>query len=330
MKRIGGLWDALVSKDNLRLAIYKAAKGKRNRTSIQRVLKNEDYYVNKLHDILVSGEYKTSMYSIKTIYEPKERLIYSLPFFPDRIAHRAIMNVLEEYWDKLLIYDSYACRKGKGTHRGSRRCMEFTRKYRYVYKADVSKFYPNIDHAILKGIISRKLKDKRLLNLLYEIIDSANMCGTTPYGKNVPIGNLLSQWLGNLYLGELDYFVKHVLKAKAYIRYCDDFVIFSDDKAWLHEVRKKIQAFLQDKLYLKLSKSSVFPVSRGVDFLGYRHFSTYLTLRKRTMKKWKRFFQHIELPPTYREQCRLACFKGITDWCNSFGLRKELCFAQVQ
>lgn len=329
MKRLGNVWEQIIAPDNLRESIRKAARGKRHRTSVLRVEENVDHYVDALHELLASGQYRTSRYNIKTIYEPKERQIYCLPFYPDRIVHHAVMNVLEPYWDRKLIFDTYSCRQGKGQHKGSTRCMEFVRKYRHVLKGDVSKFYPSIDHEVLKGLMRRQIKDPHLLALLDEIIDSANTTGTHPKGKNCPIGNLLSQWFGNLYLGELDRFVKHELRCKPYIRYCDDFVLFSNDKAQLHEWLERIEAFLDDKLKLRLSKRAVFPVAHGIDFLGYRHFPDKVLVRKRTVKKWRQFFKHLTLPPTRKQAYQLASFHGITTWAQSYNLRKAL-YAQIQ
>lgn len=263
-----------------------------------------DYYIDKLYEDLISGNYKTSKYHTKVIYEPKERTIYMLPFYPDRIVHHAIMNILEPIWDNLFIYDSYSCRKGKGQHKGSYRCLEFTKRYKYCLKCDFSKFYPSIVHEVLKKILRRKIKDKKLLKLLDEIIDSAYsfddvelhkmlegrgiICDKTHH-RNVPIGNYLSQWFGNLYLNELDTFVKQELKAVAYIRFCDDYLIFSDDIDFLKYCDRTIVEFTENYLGLKLSKHEIFQTKQGVDFLGYRHFpSGYILVRKSTAKRIKK------------------------------------------
>jgi len=282
MKRHNNLYDEIISLDNLQIAYNKAKKGKSYQKTVRKIAKNIDVLLVKLHDKLAQGDYHTSKYKTKTIYEPKERLIYILPFYPDRIVHHAVMNVLEPIWDNLMYAHSYACRKGKGMHKGSSLCMVYTRKYKYVLKCDVSKFYPSINHNLLKRLIRRKIKDRRLLKLLDEIIDSAE--GET----NVPIGNYLSQWFGNLYLNELDTFVKQTLKVKPYIRYCDDFVLFSNDKKELSLWAGQIESMLANKLKLKMSKCDVFPVSQGIDFLGYRHFPKKILCRKRTVKSSKR------------------------------------------
>lgn len=203
MKRHGDLWNKIIDKDNLLLAFKKAKRHKSWQQKVIKVEQNLEEMIEKLRESLINGTYKTSGYRQKKIYEPKERTIYILPFYPDRIVHHAIMNILEPIWDKLFISHSYACRKNKGQHKGSIKCMEYVRKNRFCLKCDISKFYPSINHEILKRIIRKKIKCKRTIKLLDEIIDSID----SP--TNVPIGNYLSQWFGNLYLNELDMFLKH-------------------------------------------------------------------------------------------------------------------------
>lgn len=324
VKRHSNLFDKIIDRDNLYIAFTMARKGKRWQRKVRRVEQNIDEYLDRLHDELESGTYHTSAYKTKVIYEPKERTIYILPFYPDRIVHHAVMLVLEPIWDKLMYFHSYSCRKGKGQHKGSTLCMEYARRYKYVLKCDVSKFYPSVNHEILKRIIRRKIKDKRLLNLLDEIIDSAD--GET----NVPIGNYLSQWFGNLYLNELDTFVKHDLRVKPYIRYCDDFVLFSNDKTELHEWARQIEHYLASSLELKLSKCNVFPVAQGIDFLGYRHFPQKILCRKRTAKRMKRHVKEtMHLLNTERitheqAESKLASVHGWIKHAQVYNLRQTL------
>ena len=282
MKRHGNLFDKIVDIENLKLATYNAKKGKRRKICVKEFEKNEEENILKLQKSLIRGEFKTSEYKTKQIYEPKERTIYILPFYPDRIVQHAIMNVLEPIWDGIMIDTSYACRKNKGQHAGSKKCMDYVRKYDYCFKADIKKFYPSIKHDLLYDIIQKKIKCKRTLNLLKDIIYSIEG------GQNVPIGNYVSQWFGNLFLNELDMMIKHKLKCKAYIRYCDDFVLFSNSKKELNFWRTQIEHFLNQELSLIFSKKAIFPVSQGVDFLGYVHFDNYILLRKSTKKRLKR------------------------------------------
>lgn len=287
MKRLGNVYDQIIAPENLRVAFNKAAKGRRKYCVVRRVEAKLDANLAKLHKLLAEGRYKTGKYKSQIVYEPKKRTIRSLPFFPDRTTHHAILNILGPYWDRLFIYDSYACREGKGQHAGSRRCKKFVRRYKYVLKCDVSKFYHSISHDVIKKIVRKKLKCKRTLALLDEIIDSSGSCPELSPGRGVPIGNLVSQWLGNLYLHELDIFVKQELRCKGYTRYCDDFVLFSDSKEELRTWAARIREFLAATLQLSLSKCEVFPSVHGVDYLGYRHFRRYILLRKSTAKRIK-------------------------------------------
>lgn len=282
MKRHGNLFDKIVDLENLKLATHNAKKGKRSKTCVKRFEENEKENILNLQKDLIDGRFKTSEYKTKQIYEPKERTIYILPFYPDRIVQHAIMNILEPIWDGLMIDNSYACRKNKGQHAGSRKCMEYVRKYDYFLKADIKKFYPSIEHDLLYKIIQKKIKCKRTLGLLRDIIYSV------PGKKNVPIGNYVSQWFGNIFLNELDMMIKHTLKCKAYIRYCDDFILFSNSKKQLHHWKDRIESFLNQVLNLSFSKSNISPVSQGVDFLGYVHFDNYILWRKSTKKRLKR------------------------------------------
>lgn len=287
VRRHGKLFEKIVSTDNLTMAFYKAARHKHWQRKVQAVESHLDESIERLHDALLTGTYKTSSYTTKTIYEPKQRLIYILPFYPDRIVHHAIMNILAPIMESMFIDNSYACRLGKGQHAGSRRVMEYVRKYRYVLQCDISKFYPSINHEVLKKLLERKFKDKRLLNLLSEIIDSV------PGETNVPIGNYLSQWFGNYYLSELDKFAYEKLHCKAYMRYCDDFCLFCNDKKKLGEWANAIESFLAARLKLKLSKRKIYPVAQGIDILGYRHFPKYILVRKRTAKRQRKNLKRV-------------------------------------
>lgn len=203
--------------------------------------------------------------------------------------------------------------------------MEYTRKFKYCLKCDISKFYPSINHRLLKKVIRKKIKCKKTLNLLDEIIDSVD----TPV--NVPIGNYLSQWFGNLYLNELDVFLKQENCVKNYLRYCDDFLLFSDDKTYLNKMAKIINEYVVNVLELKLSKCVLFPTAQGVDFLGYRHFHAgYVLVRKSTAKRMKRRIKRLkyELLKNKISQDKalsvVASLSGWLRWANSYNLRMFL------
>ena len=322
MRRHNYLFDKITNVDNIWLAYKKARKGKTKKLSVRKFLRDESKSIRYIQELLMSGEFTTSSYTRKKITEPKEREIFILPFSPDRIIQHAIMNILEPIWNGLFIHDSCACRIGKGIHKGSARTMEFVRKNDYCLKLDISKFYPSMRHDILFGIISRKIKCVKTLRLLKDIIYSI------PGGKNIPIGNYTSQWFGNLYMNELDQYLKHIFKVKDYIRYCDDFLLFSNDKVLLRELSFVIQEFLWDKLRLILSKCDLFPVSRGVDFLGYRHFRNYVLLRKSTKKRVER---RLKILPSLLKRgvineesyiSSIASTQGWLKWANSFNFKK--------
>ena len=283
MRRHGNLWARVVDPQNIRLAYARARKGKGWQHNVRRFDRNLDANLERIREMLVSKTYRASSYRLKMVYEPKLREIFVLPFSPDRIVQHALLAVVAPIWDRMFLADSYCCREGKGPHKGSTRTMEHVRKYRYCLKCDVSKFYPSIQHDVLMGIVQRKIKCPDTLELFREIIYSPGG------GKNAPIGNYTSQWFGNLYLNELDMMVKHQLRCRAYLRYCDDFCLFHDDKVLLGYMADKIKQFVGEHLSLTLSKCDLFPTSRGVDFLGYRHFPEgYVLLRKGTAKRVRR------------------------------------------
>lgn len=331
MKRYGNLYDKICDIDNLRLAFYKASKHKHNKNYVINVESDLENKLIEIQKMLQNGTYQTSVYKIKEIFEPKKRQIYVLPFFPDRIVHHAIMNVLEPIWENIMYEHSYACRIGKGQHRGSTKCMEFVRHYKYCLQCDISKFYPSINHEVLKSILRQKLKDEKLLNLLDSIIDSID--GET----NIPIGNYISQWFGNLYLNELDTRAKQLYKSKAYIRYCDDFVFFADNKNELINIARDLDIWLKDKLKLKMSKCSLFPVTQGLDFLGYRHFPDRILLRKRTAKKERKavlqLWNDVNNNRIHNWKNALSRIDSISGWskhAQCYNFRRSLCINDLR
>ena len=331
MKRHGDLYRKIISEENLKLAYQKSRKGKAWQRNVKEIDQRQEYYLSELLHILQNKEYKTSQYKTKMIYEPKFRTIYILPYYPDRILQHAIMNVLEPIWDKLFIYDSYACRQGKGQHKGSLRCMQFVKRNKYCLKCDISKFYPSVNHEKLLKIIKRKIKCKDTLLLLEEIINSIEG------ESNVPIGNYLSQWFGNLYMNELDQLIKHKYHIKDYIRYCDDFLLFSNSKEKLNQMKLIIEKFITEQLKMKLSKCDLFPVTQGVDFLGYRHFPQgYILLRKTTAKRVKKrlksLFWKVKHKKISKESAisTIASTKGWLRWANTHNMSLSLKIMELE
>ncbi|MDP3283076.1 MAG: reverse transcriptase domain-containing protein, partial [Desulfobacterales bacterium] len=282
MKRHGHLFEQIIDPINIQQAYLDARRGKTAQRIIRICDRDRERRLENIRLMLIDKTFHTAPYLSMMIYEPKQREIFKLPFYPDRIIHHCLMRVLEPIWSRLFIADSYACIKGRGLHAGSRKTMEFVRRHKYCLKMDISKFYPSVDHDILFEMVNHKIKCPDTLWLIRDIVYSY------PGGRNVPIGNYTSQWLGNLYLNELDQWLKHKHHVKAYLRYCDDFCMFHDDKHYLHFLAREIEIFLRERLRLTLSKNEIFPVSRGVDFLGYRHFPDHVLLRKTTATRMKR------------------------------------------
>ena len=285
MKRYGNLYQNIWAMENLQEAHRRASKGKRHYTEVQMVDRDPAKYLGQIQKMLMGKTFQNSEYTRMTRNEyGKTREILKLPYFPDRIIHHAIMNVLEPIWTRQFITDTWSSIKGRGVHRGVKRVKAVLRdreNTRYCLKMDVRKFYPSVDNTIMKQIIRRKIKDADLLWLIDEIIDSA---------EGLPIGNYLSQFLANLYLSDFDHYVKEALHCRHYFRYCDDLVILAKDKRDLHQIRLSIEQYLNERLNLEMKDNwQVFPVAaRGLDFLGYRFFHDYTLIRKSIVKRFKR------------------------------------------
>ena len=306
------LFNKLISWENLLLAFKKANKGRRWRAEILGFTRHIVYNLVLIREALLKRTYVHSDYFIFIINDSKKRIIRAAPF-RDRIVHHALCNILEPIFEKSFIFDSYACRKGKGSHKAIKRLQCFLRvldrfndKKIFCLKCDITKFFDNIDHNVLKQIIRTKISSPGVLWLTDLIIDS--------YGENTgnPIGNLTSQLFANIYLNELDHFIKDRLQVKYYIRYMDDFIILDTDKHRLFELRNLIKDFLQSKLKLQLhpKKSEYFPINKGVDFLGYIVFPNYILLRKSTVQRFlKKCKKQLKKCLTSKEQQELLNIK---------------------
>lgn len=287
MKRVNNLYEKIITIENLELADKKAQKGKSKQFGVIRHNKNREQNILNLHKSLMNRTYRTSGYSVFTIYEPKERTISRLDYYPNRIVHHAVMIHLESLLTNCLIAQTYSCIKGRGIHKclkDLQRALKDKPNTEFCLKLDIMKFYPSVDKIILKRQLRTKIKDNDLLGLLDEIIDSNE--------QGIPIGNLLSQWFANFYLNKFDHWLKEVKRVKYYFRYCDDLVILGNSKEDLHRLRSEIDAYLLDELNLRLSNYQVFPVeSRGIDFVGYKTFHTHTLLRKSIKNRFKKMLR---------------------------------------
>lgn len=275
MKRKGNLYNNIMTATNLVLADKKARRGKHRQKSVISHDKEKWKNLKLIYLSFKNHNYTTSEYKTFTVREPKVRLIYRLPYNPDRIAHWAIMNVIKPTIVSVFTADTYSCIKGKGIHKAVERiknCLKDKFNTAYFLKIDIKKFYPSINHQILKDLLRRKFKDNALLNLLDGIIDSAT---------GLPIGNYLSQYLANFYLAYFDHWIKEVQKVIYYFRYADDMVFFAPCKKFLHKLLFNIKEYLGVNLKLELKKNyRVAPMRVGMDMLGYVFYHGYTRVRK--------------------------------------------------
>lgn len=314
MKRIGNLYESIYSIHNLDLADYLASKGKDKQYGVILHRQDRDMNLLRLQNLLIDRTYKTSKYTVFKVHEPKEREVYRLPYFPDRIAHHAIMNVLEPIFKSVFTADTYSCIKGKGIH-AAVRSMKAALKDRdntiYCLKMDIRKFYPSVDHDVLKHLLRRKFKDRDLLYLLDDIIDSA---------PGLPIGNYLSQYLANFYLTYFDHWIKEAKGVSYYFRYADDMVVLSSSKPYLHSLLNDIKQYLKNFLKLEVKGNyQVFPVAdRSIDFVGYRFYHTHTMLRKTIKKSFARAVSK------HKGMATIAAYKGWAKHADCKHLLKKL------
>ena len=316
MKRLNNLYIKICSINNLQLADKKARKGKKQQYGVIAHDKNREANIILLQEMLINKTYKTSEYTTFKIYEPKERTVFRLPYFPDRITHHAVMNIMEPVFVSMFTADTYSCIKGKGIHgaaRSVRKALLDAPNTHYCLKLDITKFYPNVDHEILKQLLRRKIKDKDLLWLLDGIIDSA---------EGLPIGNYLSQYLANFYLTYFDHWIKEKELVRDYFRYADDIVVLASNKPYLHDILAKIRLYLDQELRLTIKGNyQIFPVeARGIDFVGYKFFHTHVLLRKSIKKNFARKMAKGKNTTSF------ASYMGWAKHCNSKQLIKKLTY----
>ena len=286
MKRTGHLIEKIADSDNLRLAFWKARKGKSHAIAVEKYRKNLDENLMILRQQIISGEVQVGDYRFFKIYEPKEREICASAF-SEQVLHHALMNICHDYFEKKQIFDSYASRKGKGTYAALDRAKKYTRKYPWFLKLDMQKFFASIHHHVLKQQLEALFKDPILLQIFYAIINSY----PTENERGLPIGNLTSQYFANHYLCGLDHFIKEKLFCRAYVRYMDDLIIWHFDKKALKNIYAEIRYFVENELLLSLKPVLLNKTENGLPFLGYLLFPHYTRLKQqskqRFIKKWR-------------------------------------------
>jgi len=283
-------YEDIISVENLLAAWREFVRGKRQKADVQEFQHRLMDNLLTLHADLTQRTYRHGSYQAFKINDPKPRDIHKATV-RDRLLHHALYRMLYPFFDRTFIADSYSCRLGKGTHKAMRQFERYAfkasrnhTKTLWVLKCDVRKFFASIDHATLLSILTRYIPDHDILALLHNIIESFH---STRQGVGLPLGNLTSQLLVNIYMNEFDQFMKHKLKTKYYIRYADDFVIFSHDRAYLEQILRYIVVFLRERLKLELHqrKVSLATLASGIDFLGWVHFPDHRVLRTATKKR---------------------------------------------
>lgn len=316
-------YQDIISLKNLFFAWEEFIKGKRKRKDVIEFSQRLSENIFNLHSDLFNRQYTHGIYRAFKISDPKPRDIHKATV-RDRLLHHAVYRILYPYFEKRFIYDSYSCRDMKGTHRAMDRFIHFHRKVSknstktcWVLKCDIRKFFASIDHKRLLEVIARHDIDTDTQSLIAKIVESFDS-GTTDRG--LPLGNLTSQLLVNVYMNEFDQYMKHTLKIKYYIRFADDFVIISYDKSFIEKTLNTITSFLSSNLLLNLHPDKVFikTFSSGVDFLGWIHFPYYRILRTSTKRRM------IKSLKTNSRPASIASYKGMLKHGNTFKLRRNL------
>jgi len=292
MKRTGFLIEKIIEPENMRLAFWKAQKGKQHRPEVVEFRSQLQDNLSQLAFDIEAGTYELGDYHYFTIHDPKKRCICAASF-RERVLHHAVMNVCDPVFEKYQIFDSYACRREKGTYAALNRARDFSRRYSFFMKLDVRKYFDSVSHKILmKGLI-RLFKDQRLLNLFNAIIGSYE----TREGCGIPIGNLTSQYFANQFLAPLDHFIKEKMKIRGYVRYMDDMVLWSNNQDQLKTAHQHLADKLSGEYDLELKNLIINTVKSGLPFLGYTVYTSVMKLSSKSKirfrKKMKRAYFHL-------------------------------------
>lgn len=319
-------YNDIISVENLCAAWQEFICGKRNKPDVQTFARHLEDNIMNLHHDLAAKTYRHGGYHAFRINDPKPRLIHKASV-RDRLLHHAIHRILYPFFDRKFVADSFSCRIGKGTHRALDRFRSFARQASknytrtcWVLRCDIRKFFEHINHRILLNILATRISDYDILWLLERVIASFS----SGLGRGLPLGNLTSQLLVNVYMNEFDQFVKHRLMARRYLRYADDFVLVSDCRAWLVEQIPRIRAFLAQRLRLELHprKIELHTFASGVDFLGWVHFSGHRVLRAATARRMLHRMRMLPTPESY------ASYRGLLQHGNTEKLKMRLAVQQ--
>lgn len=317
-------YNSIISFEDLLISWQEFLNGKRKRKDVAKFSIKFTDNIFKLHKDLAKKSYRHGTYHAFKINDPKPRDIHKATV-RDRIVHHALYRSLYPYFDKKFIYDSYSCRNNKGTHKANNRfrrlCWKVSKnntRTAWILKCDIRKFFASINHHILKDILSKHIVDKEILWLLGQIIDSFHTQGNKNFG--LPLGNVTSQLLVNVYMNEFDHYVKKKLMVRYYIRYADDFVVISDNKEYLINLLSEFSKYLENELSLSLNQNKVFikPLFSGIDFLGWIHFPYHRVLRTSTKR---RMFKRLKQNHSAQS---LASYLGILKHGDTYKLAKKV------
>lgn len=344
-RTIKNLWPLLVQWDHLCLAYQRCRKRKRFKSGAVEFEFDWEFNLKQIQQELTSGRWEPGAYYNFRITDPKPRLISAAPF-RDRVVHHAVVGILEPILDPKFIFDSYACRRGKGTHRALKRAEYFARRHPWCLKTDIVKFFPNIDHAILMQIFARRIRDPRLLQLIVKIVDSGvgvlaseqlpqwfpgDDLFDTLRPRGLPIGNLTSQFFANLFLDPIDQFVKEELCVPGYVRYADDLVVFGDSKQELWDYRERITEKLNGlRLKLHPNKTMVVKSAHGIEFLGFKIFPNRIRLSQRSCRRLARRCRQWAWEFKHGQKSYQQIVDGMQSWiahsnqANAYAIRKQI------
>ena len=298
MRRAGQLFDQIVDRGNLRLAYWKAARGKRDRTETRDFEAELEPRLQEMRSGLLAGTFPVGRFQQFVIHDPKERVI-TAPCFEERVLHHAIMNVCEPVFERRLIDDTFACRVGRGRNAALRRAQHFAQGHAYFLKLDIRKYFDSISHARLMESLGVVFKDARLLDWFGRIIHTYR----GHHGQGLPIGSLMSQQFANLYLGRFDRYIKETLRVRGYVRYMDDLAIWGDSSQSVRSLTADCAVFLQDELSLEAKPPVVNRTGHGMDFLGCRIFPQRMELNRQSRVRFQRKLRLLEM---YRETGAMA------------------------